>query len=86
VNLVEIDLLRQGPWILVVPEQLVPPTHRTTYRISVYRPRDDGALGEVYPAPLSERLPVINIPLRATDPDAPLDLQADRPLLPQRRL
>ena len=31
---------------------------------------------EIYRAPLAEPLPVIGIPLRQTDPDAPLDLQA----------
>ena len=31
---------------------------------------------EVYRVPLRERLPIIPIPLRETDPDAVLDLQA----------
>jgi hypothetical protein len=75
VNLVEIDLLRAGPWVLSVPENLVPASHRTTYRVCVYRPRDN-ALGEIYRVPLCERLPVIGIPLRETDTDVPLDLQA----------
>jgi hypothetical protein len=75
VNVVEIDLLRAGRWVLSVPEHLVPPSHRTTYRICVYRPRAD-ALGEIYRAPLRERLPAINIPLRESDADVPLDIQA----------
>ena len=29
----------------------------------------------MYPGPLRERLPTIRIPLRATDPDVPLDIQ-----------
>jgi hypothetical protein len=33
-------------------------------------------MAEVYPLPLPQRLPVVNIPLRADDADAPLDLQA----------
>ncbi len=36
VNLVEIDLLRAGPWALVVPEDMVPKSHRTPYRVFVY--------------------------------------------------
>jgi hypothetical protein len=75
VNLVEIDLLRAGRWVLAVPVHLVPPSHRTTYRVCVYRAQDDG-IGEVYRVPLRERLPVIGIPLRPTDADVPLDLQA----------
>jgi hypothetical protein len=30
---------------------------------------------EVYPMPLWERLPIIHVPLRTTDSDAPLNLQ-----------
>lgn len=75
VNLVEIDLLRAGSWVLSVAEDFVPASHRTTYRVCVFRA---GArwLGEIYRAPLDERLPVIKIPLRASDEDVPLDLQA----------
>jgi hypothetical protein len=31
---------------------------------------------QVYPVPLRQRLPIINIPLRKTDAEVPLDLQA----------
>jgi hypothetical protein len=75
VNLVEIDLLRAGPWALSVPEYLVPASHRTTYRVCVYRPLDK-TIGEIYRVPLRERLPIIGVPLRASDADVPLDLQA----------
>jgi hypothetical protein len=75
VNLVEIDLLRAGPWVLSVPECLVPNTHRTTYKVCVYRVGAEW-LGEIYRVPLRERLPVIKVPLRPTDADVPLDLQA----------
>jgi Protein of unknown function (DUF4058) len=75
VNLVEIDLLRSGPWVLSVPEFLVPASYRTPYRVCVYRAAGDG-LGEIYRVPLRERLPIIKIPLRESDDDAPLDLQA----------
>jgi hypothetical protein len=74
VSLVEIDLLRSGPWVLAVPEYLVPASYRAPYRVCVFR-RHDEALGEVYRVPLRERLPVINVPLREADADVRLDLQ-----------
>jgi hypothetical protein len=75
VSLVEIDLLRSGTRRLAVPAMLVPPSHRTTYQVCVtrgWRPRSH----EVYRAPLREPLPTIRVPLRQTDPDVPLNLQA----------
>jgi hypothetical protein len=75
VNLVEIDLLRDGPWVLTVPEDMVPESHQTTYHVCVVRAKDNW-VGEVYAVPLRERLPTIGIPLRPTDGDVPLDLQA----------
>jgi len=74
-SLVEIDLTRQGKRILLVPPERIPPAYRTTYQVCVrrgYRPSPV----EIYDLPLKERLPVIGIPLRERDPDAPLDLQA----------
>src|SRR5262249_32794016 len=65
VNLVEIDLLRDGPWVLMIPEFLVPDSHRTPYHVCVYRPRDE-EFGDIYRVPLRERLPVIKVPLRET--------------------
>lgn len=75
VSLVEIDLTRVGRRIMVLPPERVPPSHRTTYQVGVVR---GWALQkvEVYGAPLQRRLPVIRVPLRETDPDAPLDLQS----------
>jgi hypothetical protein len=74
VNLVEIDLLREGGHIVAAPWQLLPPDYAGPYRISVVRAcRPDQV--EVYRVPLRERLPAIGIPLRASDPDAALDLQ-----------
>ena len=75
VSLVEIDLLRAGQRGLSVPYDYLPVTHRTTYQVCVrrgWRPMQ----AEVYRAPLRERLPVIGVPLRETDADVPLDLQA----------
>jgi hypothetical protein len=74
VNLVEIDLLREGPYVLAPAAHGIPLPYLFPYRISVVRgcrPRQ----AEVYRVPLRERLPVIRVPLRETDPDARLDLQ-----------
>ncbi len=79
VNLVEIDLLRSGPWVLTIEEHRVPPSHRTAYRVSVYR-AEEVPIGEFYAVPLRERLPVIKVPLRPKDDDVELDLQ---PLIDQ---
>lgn len=75
VSLVEIDLLRAGRRVLSIPPEAIPPSHRTTYQICIRRGSRPAAV-EVYRAPLRERLPLIPIPLRETDPDSPLDLQA----------
>ena len=75
VNLVEIDLLRGGERVLMIPTDQIPPSHRTDYQVCVWRASQPAAVA-VYRAPLRERLPVIRIPLRATDPDATLDIQA----------
>ena len=75
VSLVEIDLLRSGRRVLAVPAFRIPPSHRTTYQVCVtrgWRPRSY----EVYRAALREPLPTIRVPLRETDPDVPLNLQA----------
>lgn len=75
VSLVEIDLLRAGQWILAVPRGRIPPFYRTLYQVCVrrgWRPHT----AEVYRVPLRERLPIIKLPLRETDADLPLDLQA----------
>jgi hypothetical protein len=75
VNLVEIDLLRPGQRVLSVSSHLIPPFYRTSYQICVRRGWQlDKA--RIYRAPLSERLPIIKIPLRPDDPEALLDLQA----------
>lgn len=75
VNLVEIDLLREGQHVLAVPKERIPVAQRTPYRVCVRRGWRSSAL-EVYPITLAQRLPTISIPLRMTDKDVPLDLQA----------
>jgi len=74
-SLAEIDLTRTGCRVFSVPRGLIPPSVRTTYEICVRRAWNRW-IGEMYRAPLRERLPVIPIPLRQTDADLPLDLQA----------
>jgi Protein of unknown function (DUF4058) len=74
VNLVEIDLVRAGSWILALPQEQVPAEWRSTYQICIRRatsPLD----AELYRVPLQERLPNIRIPLRADDPDVVMQLQ-----------
>jgi len=74
-NLVEIDLTRTGTRALLVPPWRVPRTHRTTYQICVFR-ACKSLQYEVYRAPLQDPLPKINVPLRETDADVSLDIQA----------
>jgi len=75
VNLVEIDLLRAGAWILAVPIGAIEAKVRTPYRVAVRR-GSRRLRAEYYPIRLRDRLPTINVPLRPTDADVPLDLQA----------
>ncbi len=75
VNLVEIDLTRAGKQKLLIPMERIPPSHRTTYQVCVWRGWKPETI-EVYPVPLQKSLPIIRIPLRETDGDISLDLQA----------
>jgi hypothetical protein len=73
VSLVEIDFVRAGRSVVMVP-----PAHRprsATYCVCVKR-GSDRTRGEYYPITLRQPLPIVSIPLRATDGDALLDLQA----------
>jgi hypothetical protein len=74
-NLVEIDLNRFGTHTLAFPLAHLKPQGRTPYMACVRRTTRRG-MAEVYPMPLWERLPIINIPLRMDDADVPLDVQA----------
>lgn len=74
-NLVEIDLNRFGTHSLAFPLAHLKPQGRTPYMACVRRATLRG-MAQVYPMPLWQRLPVINIPLRPDDADVPLDLQA----------
>jgi hypothetical protein len=67
---VEIDLLREGA--VITSRELLPPSEYVVHISRVERrPR-----GQVWPIRLSQRLPVIPVPLTTGDPDARLDLQA----------
>lgn len=75
VNLVEIDLQRAGSWVLAARKEAVKKAYRGPYRICVIRATDQHT-AEMYRATYAERLPRIAIPLRPSDPDVRLDLQA----------
>jgi len=74
VNLVEIDLLRGGEFVLAMPEEEWPRAHRAPYKICirrVTRPTMAAGIG----VQLKDRLPNIAIPLRPQDRDVVLELQ-----------
>jgi hypothetical protein len=76
INVVEIDLLRGGGWILPDRSLLKEiPYGRVWHHVCLTRAPWKGE-HEFYILPLRERLPAIRIPLRRTDPDVALDLQA----------
>lgn len=74
-SFVEIDLVRQGTWLFPTVVRRVLERAGAAYGICVFRAtrRDEH---EVYPIRLREPLPGIRIPLRATDADVILNLQA----------
>ena len=74
-SVVAIDLIRAGQHVIAVPLLELPRRVRQTYKAVVIRgwQRDKA---EVYPISIREKMPTIRIPLRRTDPDALLDLQA----------
>ena len=74
VNLVEIDLLRCGEFVLAMPEEEWPLVHQSPYKICirrVNRPWVAAGIG----IQLRDRLPNIAIPLRGQDRDVVLELQ-----------
>lgn len=75
INVVEIDLLRDGAWALPDRSLLKPkPPGRIYHYVAVTRPPRFSRC-EFYVLPLRERLPAIRVPLRRPDPDIALDLQ-----------
>jgi hypothetical protein len=75
VNLVEIDLVRSGIFSLAVSPNSIGKEYRTPYRVCVRRMMRPNE-AEIYRAPLREPLPAIPIPLRPTDRDVTVNLQA----------
>jgi hypothetical protein len=75
VSLVEIDLLRTGSRVMAAPLERIPEGHKTPYAACARRGWKPFEL-EYYRFPLRERLPAIAIPLRQTDRDVALDVQA----------
>ncbi|MCC7419158.1 MAG: DUF4058 family protein [Planctomycetaceae bacterium] len=79
VNVVEIDLIREGDYNLYSQLTRIPPRARTPYAVCVKRAKH-AMQCEFYPIPLASRLPAVRIPLREADQDVSLDLQ---PLIDQ---
>jgi hypothetical protein len=75
-HLVEIDLLRAGPYVLAIPESIPRSRGRFDSLISVNLAAPPRKRFRFYARILRQRLPVIRIPLRDNDPDVRLDLQA----------
>lgn len=74
VNLVEIDLVRQGEYVLSAPIESIPDELLTPYMVCVFRWLTPGEI-EVYPIRLQDSLPNIPVPLRPRDHDVVLRLQ-----------
>ncbi|MEQ1829207.1 MAG: DUF4058 family protein [Pirellula sp.] len=74
VNLVEIDLVRQGAYVLAAPLSEIPEDERSAYMMCVFR-RTKPDRFEVYRGPIQSVLPNIPIPLRPNESDLVLELQ-----------
>jgi hypothetical protein len=75
VNTIEIDLLRAGRRAMVVPGYRIPLVRRTPYQVCVWRAHKPD-MADVYCISLRQRLPLVRVPLRRTDDEVALDLQA----------
>jgi hypothetical protein len=69
-----VNLVEQGEPVSIATSDLVPPTRRAPYHVSIWRGEAPDRVA-YYPMPLRQRLLVIPIPLRPTDADVTLDLQ-----------
>jgi hypothetical protein len=74
-NLVEIDLLRMGTFVVAVPLRQVEKKGRTPYIVCVRRAAVPNK-AEVHLVGLGDPLPKVKIPLRPKDQDVVLDLQS----------
>jgi len=79
INLVEIDLVRQGRCVFPQAICTVIQAAAACYGVCVFRATSPQQR-EAYPIGLRQRLPNIRVPLRPSDADARLDLQ---PLIDQ---
>lgn len=75
VSRVEIDLLREGRRMFEFPLRLLAADQLKPYYVTIHRGAKPGEC-ELYAIDLREPLPVIGVPLRATDSDVPIDLQS----------
>ena len=73
-NLIEIDLIRSGDWVLAANPDRVPDHCRGPYRVCVTR-ATPSFRHEMYPASFHRRLPNLRVPLREKDDDVGLNLQ-----------
>lgn len=73
VHLVEIDLIRRGPHVLDIPQEVVERHRPWDYLINIARRRSREYA--FHPLRLRDRLPRFRIPLKTGDEDAVLDLQ-----------
>lgn len=78
VNLVEIDLIREGGYALAAPLDDIPKSKLDAYMVCVFRATPPS--WEVYPISMRTPLPAFRIPLRPSDRDVVVDLQ---PILDQ---
>ncbi len=73
-NLVEIDLLRRGQFVLAMPQEQWPEQQLSDYKICIRRAtRPSVAAGMAMS--LREPLPSLPVPLRPSDPDVVMELQ-----------
>lgn len=75
VNLVEVDLIRSGQHSISLRARSIPRDRRTGLYACIRR-ADNLGLAHVYDVALDRPLPAISVPLRSTDRDIRLDLQA----------
>jgi len=73
VNLVEVDLVRQGDWRALMRPHVCPPQAISPYRVTIRTPPGDTAY--LFPAGLRQKLPDVPVPLRPQDPRVTLPLQ-----------
>ncbi len=73
VDLVEVDLVRQGDWRALLRPHVCPRDALATYRVTIRPP--PGAAAYLFPASLRDKLPDVPVPLRPGDPRVMLPLQ-----------